>query len=200
MSKAFSVIVRAIALWWSNFMMLMFFNIIWLMLQIPIVTGPPATAAMYVIAHRLTDDELIDPRDGWDALQRVFLPAIKWGVINLLIVVVVIGNFWAYQSNIGTGWTILRLTWGTIVLGWFAVNFFYWPFWLVQEDLSFQTTLRNGFLFIAKHPTFTLTLFLISALFIVFSVMTALPLATIMISWLALFGILAVEEELEGTT
>jgi hypothetical protein len=190
MSKAFSVIGRAIALWWSNFMMMMFFNIIWLVLQIPIVTGPPATAAMYIIAYRLADDKLIDPRDGWEALPRVFLPAIKWGVINFLIVVVVIGNFWGM---------ILRLTWGTIALGWFAVNFFFWPFWLVQEDLSFRTTLRNGFVIIAKRPAFSLAIFLISALFIIFSILTVLPFATIMISWLALFGVLAVEQELGGT-
>jgi len=177
-------------------MLLIFFNLIWLALQIPIVTGPPATAAMYVIARQLADGELIEPRHGLNALRRMFAPAWVWGALNLLIVGAVVGNFWFYQSATGWLWIGLRLVWGVIALGWFAINLFYWPFWLAQEQHSLGLTFRNSFLFLAKRPGLALTLMLMSALLIVVSVLTTLPLATALMAWLALIGVLAVEEAL----
>jgi len=196
MTRAFSIIGQVFRLWWSEFMLLIFFNLIWLALQIPIVTGPPATAAMYVIARQLADGELIEPRHALNALRRMFAPAWVWGALNLLIVGAVAGNFWFYQSATGWLWIGLRLVWGVIALGWFAINLFYWPFWLVQEQHSLGLTFRNSFLFLAKRPGLALTLMLMSALLIVVSVLTTLPLAMALMAWLALIGVLAVEEAL----
>jgi hypothetical protein len=196
MTRAFSILGQAFRLWWQEFVLLIFFNLIWLALQIPIVTGPPATAAMYVIARQLADGELIEPRHGLDALRRMFAPAWIWGFLNLLIVGTVVGNFWFYQSATGWLWIGLRLVWGVIALGWFAINLFYWPFWLAQEQHSLQLTFRNSFLFLAKQPGLALTLMLMSALLIVVSVLTTLPLAAALMAWLALIGVLAVEEAL----
>jgi hypothetical protein len=196
MVAALHVAGRALALWWREFILLVFFNLIWFALQIPLITGPPATAAMYVIARHVADDELLDPRHGWSALRQVFLPALKWGAANLVIGLTIVGNFWAYQYAQGLGWTIMRLAWATIALAWFAVNLFYWPFWLAQEERSLGTTLRNTTLFLARRPGFALTLALISAILIVASVLTTLPLVTILMAWLALISVLAVDEEL----
>jgi len=196
MIRAISIVGHAFRLWWQEFMLLIFFNLVWLALQIPIVTGPPATAAMYVIARQLADGEFIGPRHGLDALRRMLGPAWVWGGINLIISAVLIGNFWFYQSATGWLWTALRLLWGTIALGWFAVNLFYWPFWLVQEQGSPRITLRNSFLFLVKRPGFSLTLMLISILLISVSVITTLPLAAALMAWLSLIGVLAVDEAL----
>ena len=200
MTRAFSIIGQAFRLWWREFMLLIFFNLLWLALQIPIVTGPPATAAMYAIARRLADGEFIEPRHGLEALRRMFTPAWVWGVTNLLIVGVLVGNFWLYQSATGWLWTGLRLGWGAIALGWFTVNLFYWPFWLAQDQRSPMLTFRNSFLFLAKQPGLALTLMLISALLIVVSVLTTLPLAAALMAWLALIGVLAVDEALKPIT
>jgi hypothetical protein len=196
MIRAFSIIGHAFRLWWSDFLLLIFFNLAWLALQIPLVTGPAATAAMYAIAQRLANGEFIAPRHGLEALRGMFAPALIWGVINLLIVGVLVANFWLYQSATGWLWTGARLVWGVIGLGWFAVNLFYWPFWLVQEQRSLQITFRNSFLFLAKRPGLALTLVVISAILIVVSVLATLPLAAALMAWLALIGVLAVEEGL----
>jgi hypothetical protein len=198
MRKTLSIVGRAIALWWREFVLLTFFNLAWLALQIPIVTGPPATAAIYAIARRLVDDEFIDPRFGWVAFHQMFLPALKWGAVNLVILETVIGNFWAYREAVGLGWSLLRLAWGTIALGWFSVNLFYWPFWLVQKDRSLRTTLRNSALFLAKQPGFAFPLSLMCAIFIIVSVLTTLSLSSILMVWIALIGVLAVDEELRS--
>ena len=59
-----------------------------------------------------------------------------------------------------------------------------------------KLTFRNSFLFLLKQPGLALTLMLISALLIVISVLTTLPLAAVLMAWLALIGVLAVKEEL----
>jgi uncharacterized membrane protein YesL len=200
MIRAFSIIGQALRLWWGEFMLFIFFNLLWLALQVPIVTGPPATAAMYVIARQLAGGELIGPRNGLDALRRMFAPAWVWGAINLLIVGVLVGNFWLYQSATGWLWVGLRLVWGVVALGWFAVNLFYWPFWLAQDQHSPQLTYRNSFLFLAKRPGLALTLMLISALLILLSVLITLPLGAAMMAWLALIGVLGVDEALKPIT
>ena len=152
---------------------------------------------MYVIARRVVDDEFIDLRHGWEALRQMFLPSWKWGAVSLVIIIAVAGNFWFYQFAEGPGWTILRAAWGTIALGWFALSLFYWPFWLAQEDRSFRTTLSNSFLFLAKRPGFALTLAVISAIVAAVSVLVTLPLATVLMAWLAFIGLLAVDDELK---
>jgi hypothetical protein len=196
MVKAIRLTGLAITAWWREFMMLTLFNIAWLFLQVPLVTGPPATAAMFVIAQRVADGEILDPVDGWHALRRVFIPALKWGILNLLVILTVVGNFWAYRAEIGLPWTVLRLLWGMIAVAWFTINLFYWPFWMHQDDHSIWTTLRNSLVFIARQPILAITLALISAVLIVGGVLTTLPLTAVLMAWLALIGVFAIGEEL----
>ena len=197
MRNAFSVIGRALKLWWHEFLLFIFFNIMWLILQVPLVTGPAATAAMYGVARRYYEEGMLYPMDGVQALRQTFLPSLKWGAVNFLVVSALIVNFWFFQKNEGIEWSLLRITWAVIGLGWFAVNLFYWPFWLAQRDRSLVTTLRNGMLFILKRPALSFALVLFSLALIIISVLTTLPLATVLMAWLALIGVIAVEEELK---
>jgi uncharacterized membrane protein YesL len=192
------LIKRALALWWDELIVFTFFNVVWLALQIPIITGPPATAAMYAIARRVVDNELVDPLDGWRALRRMFVPAWKWGTVNLFFAILIVADLWGYHPAEGQVWMILRLLWSALALVWFAMNLFYWPFWLAQSDRRMVNTLRNSLVLMLKVPGFALTLTVISALLIAVSVLTTLPLATALMAWLALIGVLAVDEALEG--
>jgi len=194
--RALSVAARAFRLWWQEMYLLIFFNLVWLTCQVLIVPGPPATAAMYLIARRVADDELIELRHGWEALRQMFLPAWKWGAVNLLMLIVLGANFVGYRMQTGLGWTMLRVVWGTIALAWFAMNLFYWPFWLAQSDRRLLTTYRNSALMLMKKPALGMTLMLVSALVILISVAVTLPFAAALMTWLALLGVLAVDEAL----
>ncbi|MBI5565753.1 MAG: hypothetical protein HY870_12735 [Chloroflexi bacterium] len=193
---ALRIVGRAIALWWREFFVLTLFNIAWLALQVPIVTGPAATAAMYLVARKVIDGEYLELRDGPQALQAMFVPAWKWGALNLIISMLVVGNFWLYQNFVGALWIILRIIWGTIGLGWLAICLFYWPFWLVQDDRAVRTTLKNVLVFIAKRPGFAIALVVVSAVIAAASILITIPLGTVLMAWLALIGVLAVDAEI----
>lgn len=196
MIKAAAVLGRAFRLWWGELFLLTLFNLAWLALQIPIVSGPPATAAMYVAARAVADGKLVGPRDAWRALRQLWWPAWRWGLANLILAVVLAGNFWAYQDFTGWGWTGLRLAWGAIGALWVAANLFYWPFWLAQRDRRMIFALRNSLLLFLKAPGFGLSLLIACLLLSVASVLVTLPLAVALMSWLALVGVLAVESAL----
>lgn len=196
MGKAFTVFGRAIACWWKEFFLLLGLNIAWLALQLPLVTGPPATAALYAVARMVVDGEIISWEDIRKAARSMLWPAWKWGVVNLLVLGVLAINFLAYSDRVGLPWSALRTIWGSVAVAWMAVNLFYWPFWLAQEERSMRTTLRNSALFLMKNPSFGLTLVVLWAAFALASVLLTLPLSTILMSWTALAGVLAVDEAL----
>jgi len=197
MLDALRVVGRAFSLWWHELLLLTVLNLAWLALQIPIVTGPPATAAMYAIARRVADGATVGPKDAWFALRQMFWPAWGWGLLNGILAVVVVSNFAAYGSAPGLVWATLRLAWAAIAALWFAINLFYWPFWLAQADRRLVLTLRNASLFLFKTPGFALTLVVLSTMLIVISVGVTLPLAVGLIAWLALIGVLAVDVALK---
>jgi uncharacterized membrane protein YesL len=155
-----------------------------------------ATAAMYVVAQQIAQGELVSARDAWQALRRLFWPALGWGALNLLIAAAVCVNFAVYGNLPGLGWAALRLAWGAIALLWFALNLFYWPFWLAQHDRRLAITYRNALLLYLKAPGFGLTLMVVCAALILVSVAITLPLAVALMAWLALIGVLAVEAAL----
>ncbi|MGH2523834.1 MAG: DUF624 domain-containing protein [Anaerolineales bacterium] len=198
MTQALSITLSTFRLWWGEIVLLTLLNLAWLALQVPIITGPPATAAMYALARRVADGEMVGLQHGWDALRQMFWPAWKWGAVNLLLWVVVVGNFWAYQEAVGVGWTAIKLLWGAIALAWFTLNLFYWPFWLAQTDKRLRTTLRNSLVFLLKAPSLGMTLAIISLILMVVSVVFTLPLAACLMAWLALMSVLAVDKALQA--
>jgi hypothetical protein len=68
---------------------------------------------------------------------------------------------------------------------------------LAQENRSPSLTVRNSVLFLAKQPGLAFTLIFTNTLIGILSVLTTLPLATAMMAWLALIGVLAVEQALK---
>ena len=198
MRRGLSVIGLAFRLWWREVALLTALNLAWLALQIPIVTGPAATAAMYSVARRLADDEVLLPRHAWDALRQMLAPAWRWGAVNLLIVLALVVNFTTYASAGGWLWSGLRFVWGILALLWFALNLFYWPFWLAQSDQRLVTTLRNCLLLYVRAPAFGLTVLSVCLVLVVAGVLLTLPLAAGLMAWLALIGVLAVDTELKA--
>jgi hypothetical protein len=196
MREAFSAIARAFRLWWREPFTFILLNIGWLILQIPLITGPAATAAMYAAARQAAQGDNISPRDALTEARRLFVPALQWGLLNLLILGAVVGNLYAYRSADGLGWDVLRGLWIAIGALWAAVNVFYWPFWFEQDQPTVRQTLFNGLLLLAKRPLYALTIAAALLLISLFSVALTLPFAAALMTWIALIGTTAVEDEL----
>ncbi|MCK4488747.1 MAG: hypothetical protein KAU23_00720 [Anaerolineales bacterium] len=196
MIKPFSVIIHALRLWWRDWIGMILLNILWFALQIPIVTGPPATAVLYTIAQRSYEDENWELQELWPLLRELFWPAWRWALPNGLFLGVMAVNLYAYQSAEGIGWQFLRLFWGMLLAAWLALNLFYWPFWLNQEDKSLSATYANCGRFFLLNPLPAIILVVFCAGLVVVSVLITVPLAAGAVCLLAVVGITAVQGSL----
>lgn len=167
---------KIIAFWWQHWIGIMVLNILWFLLQIPIITGPPATAAFFAIGQRMLEGEVWDARDMWREMQRLFLPAWRWAIPYFLIAGVLLGNVALYANQVGLLWHGLRMAWAGLFLIWVAVTLLYWPFWLNQQTPSLMTSTRNGLRFCMRHPGTTLLFVILSSTFLVISTLIVLPL------------------------
>lgn len=190
------VITTAFRIWWREWVVLLVLNIAWFLLQLPVITAAPATATVYAMTQRSFDGEYWTPRDAWAAFRQMFWPAWKWGLLNLFVWLVGISNLLSYWRATGTPWFLLRLVWiGGLTL-WLVLNFYYWPFWLAQEDRSLRATYSNCFKFLLFHPALALLLVLFALVMALLSVVTTLPFTMALMCWLALLGVVAVQSSL----
>lgn len=195
----FRVIGHALRLWWRDWIGMVFVNILWFLLQIPIVTGPPATAVLYTIMQRTYDDEYWEMQELWPLLRKLFWPAWRWALPNVVILLALAGNLYAYQNASGAGWTALRLLWGAMLTIWLMLNLFYWPFWLGQEDRSWRTTMANCGRFLLLNPLSALLLFVFAVVLTGVSVLLTVPIVAGTVCFLVLMGITAVQHALKAT-
>ena len=192
----FRILAKASRLWWREWIGMILLNILWLALQAPLVTGPPATAVLYAAARKVHNEEVWEMQDMWGDLRRLFWPAWRWALPNLLVVGALVWNFYAYQDAEGGIWLALRLVWGLLLLLWLLLNLFYWPFWLAQSEKSLWTTYANCGRFLLLHPWSGLLLGGTAVLVWLLSLRFILPLSAGAVIWLALVGETAVSQSL----
>ena len=138
-------------LWWKHWIAILVLNILWFLLQIPIITGPPATSTFYAIGRRLIDDEVWDYQDLWQIFRSSFLQGWIWALPNLIVFVVISVNLMAYQNS-GISWIALRIFWSLLLVGWLTMNLFYWPFWFLSTEPTWRQTLSNCWKLLLMHP------------------------------------------------
>jgi hypothetical protein len=196
MIKPLHALGHGTRLWWRDWIGMVFLNILWVLFQIPIITGPPATAVLYAMAERVYNDELWEIQEIWQLLRDLFWPAWRWAIPNTVIAMVLLFNITTYWSSAGLGWMILRLLWSFLLLFWIMLNLFYWPFWLAQEDKSLRTTYGNcaRFLILNFWPAFIITI--VCVVVVVISLLTTLPMLIATGAWLALVGVTTVQRAL----
>jgi uncharacterized membrane protein YesL len=140
-------------------------NVITLALQLTIVLGPPALAAMHFVCHRVSEGNAIKLETYFEAIKRCF--GVGWRTCAPVTVLVVL---MLYNLNFYAGFDA---TWSAFVQGlWLAglvfvaaIQFYLLPFWMTQEDKRVRVALRNSALVAAANPLYTLTLLIASVAF-----------------------------------
>ena len=92
MSAAWDVIRRALSDATTDLFTVLASNLFWLVGNALVITGPPATLALFYVANRLARGEVTDPGDFIAAFRRYFKPAWRWGLLNLLVVFFLVGD------------------------------------------------------------------------------------------------------------
>lgn len=167
---------------WYETIPLIFLNLLWLFCCVPIVTIPPATAALYVTVHKKAQYHSSTWRDFLIAMRDYFWVGWRWILLNLLAAGVFSIGLWVYGrwQTPGMRYFLLSLWWGG-GLAWVIVQMYCFPVLLAQERPSVILALRNAFVLCVRHPIFTLIYALVTALLCSMSIVmwVAWPLFTV---------------------
>jgi uncharacterized membrane protein YesL len=145
-------------------------NLLWFFCCLPIITAPPATAALYVITREIGYRHSLSWRDFFSYLGQYFFIGWRWGILNLIAVLIVWLNVWFYDNLAVSIAPLLRYVWIIAGVIWIIIQQYTFPLMLEQEKPRVLLATRNAIVLCLRHPIFTLTYALVAATFIVMTI------------------------------
>lgn len=195
--NSFAILRHATRRAWDEWISVILISAMWLLAQVLVLPGPPATATLFAMARRTYTGEYWTAADAWTAFKEYFIPAWKWALPNILVIGTSLYNISTFWNLPGGLWGGLRIVWLLGLLAWLALNLFYWPFWLAAGDRTLRNTYANCLRFWLLHPGTALVIYLICLVVGVVCLPFALPIVLGIIFWIALVAETAVRRSLE---
>jgi len=195
MSSA-SILATATRRFWDEYLSALVISSLWLLAQVLILPGPPATAALFAMSRATYDGTYWGAPDAWAAFREHFWAAWRWGLPNLLVLGLGLYNLSVFWNVPGGVWAGLRWLWAVALLAWLALNLFYWPFYFAAGDRSLRNTYANCARFWLLHPATAGVLALVALVVGIAAVSTLLPVVLGAAFWLALVAETAVRRSL----
>jgi len=158
-SDAWHVTRAALRDTWSDLLTTGMCSLLWVVLNLLLVTGPPATLALFYVANRLAHGELTDPGDFLRAWRRYFGVGWRWGLINGGMLFLLVGDV-ILTGRLSQSATA-RLAQGFFLAGlvtWLLVQLYALPFLFEQETPSVRLALRNGAVMLGTNAPFSVVL------------------------------------------
>lgn len=173
-------------------------NVFWIVLSLPLITAPAAFAGLARFSYLAHRQATVSMDEFWQGFRENIRRGALIGVLNVVVVVVNVGNLLAYQTSDGAGVVVLRVIWLVALIGWFAVQLYVWPLLYAMEQPSLKGAYRNAGVMLLLNPLFTLGVWLVCAVVIGFS--AAFPVAWILLtgSTLAAIANSAVQNRLQA--
>lgn len=171
----FSVIGRSAVDWWDAWLDCVLITMVWLVAQISIVLGPPATFGVYYVINNLLSGESQGPRGVITGMRLYFGKAWIWGGINLLSLAIVYVNVVFYQQWENPAALFLRPVVILIAVMWYVTQFYALPFFMELKDPNVFQAIRNGFFLMMASPLYSIVLMVVVILLLGVSIFFVLP-------------------------
>lgn len=189
MSDAWQVFRRTLSDLWDEMYLMAVVNVLWVALNLLLVTGPPATAGLFVFTHRLARGEDASLRDFFAGFRRYFWRSWLWAIVAGAGFIILGGDVVLTGRLSSAGYVIF-------IQGFFLALLFLWAFLLLyafpllleQERPSLLLALRNAFVMFTGNRSFSVTLFGLALLVALLSSLLFAPWGVITVAFLALLG------------
>jgi uncharacterized membrane protein YesL len=157
---AFKVLGLAFRDIWQELWTILIVNVLFLLANLLVITGPPAILALFFYGNRIAHGESATERDFLRAMRQYWTPAWRWGLINFLAIGILTIDYFLIERVVVSPNTaaILQGLYITLLTVWLLVQLFTLPFLFEQEQPSVTRALRNAVLFIRKNLFFALAL------------------------------------------
>ena len=172
--------------------MLVVANILWLLLSLPIVTWPAATAGLFYLVRRVIQEELDAPAqdarlgDFWDGFRQYWLRSSALSVIDLvgLGVIAVALVFYGGSTDEPLRWLVGPI--GLIGLAWITAQLYVYPLLLERAGSRPWEIMREALLMALGYPLSSLSLLLTVFVLTVTAVALAGPILFVFFSAIAM--------------
>lgn len=148
---------------WQELWTIFIVHLIFLVGNILILPGPPVTLALFFYGNKIAHGETANERDFLEAVRNYWKPAWRWGLINLLTIGVLTGDYYfigTMAANLNQAYLIQGF-YITLMAGWILLQLFALPFLFEQQQPSVFQALRNAAVFIRRNLILVLALVLL---------------------------------------
>ena len=148
---------------WQEFWTILIVHLLFLLANLLIIPGPPATLALFYYGNRVVRDEIVNERDFLHAIRQYWRPAWRWGLLNLGIIGLLTGDLYLVAGLIKSVNTLafIQGLYSALLTGWLLLQLFTLPFLLEQEQPLVSQALRNAAVFVRRNLLFVLLLALL---------------------------------------
>jgi uncharacterized membrane protein YesL len=193
---SWQVIGRSVVDWWDSWLDLLGVIIVWLLAQLTIVLGPPATFGLYYVVYHLVNGESIGIRGIIEGGRKYFVQSWLWNVINLLVLIVLYVNLQFY-NQFEAGWRFIVQA-VMVILGalWITGQFYALAFFNEQKEARIFMAIRNGIFMALATPFFSFILMTFTALLVSLCAILVLPIFMGIPAIIPIMGARAVQNRL----
>jgi uncharacterized membrane protein YesL len=171
--KAFG---QSVVDWYDAWLDMTVIGIVWLLAQLTIVLGPPATFGVYYVAyHMIRNGESLGVKGMIVGARKYFLKGLAWGAINWLVAVITVTNFWFYSNLESEVGIVVRFVVLVLAGLWLMTQFYTVPFFMAQEQERVLLAIKNAFFLAMATLPYTLGLMIFVILDIGLSSVLILP-------------------------
>ncbi len=145
---------------WQDLLTTGVVNLSWLLLNVLVVTGPPATLALFYTTNRVARGEAVGPSDFFRVLPRYFGLAWRWGALQIVALALLAGDIYL-SGRLGGDSLLGRLAQGFYVGAlaiWVLFQLYVLPFLFEQQEPVLRHALGNGLRMMSTNPVFSIVL------------------------------------------
>lgn len=145
---------------WQELWTILIVNLLFLLGLVLMVPGPPVTLALFYYGNRIAHGDDANERDFLRAVRTYWGPAWRWGLMNLLVIGLLTGDYYLIArltENPGAA-SILQGLYLALLASWLLLQLFTLPFLFEQTEPRVLQALRNGAVFMGKNLIFVVLL------------------------------------------
>ena len=183
---------------WSDLWTMLVVNLFWLLANLLIIPGPPATLALFYYTNCIAHGEVTDLADFWRIFRQNWGMAWRWGGINAGVILFLIADIALTGQRQGSLTPFFQGLYIVVLAGWLALQLFTLPFLFEQETMNVRQARRNACILAGNNPGFVILLLVCLTFILILSTVAFMLSLMFGMVFLACAGNRAVINRLEG--
>ena len=198
MKRPFNLVWLGIKATYEEMLLLVVLSLLFWVCWLLVIPGPPATAGLYLVAHRIANERSVNFGLFKEGFRRYF--GRSWIItgVSLALLVVLVSSFFFYLGlppQFPQWMQALSVVMLYLLIAWFAVQLYLFPV-LLEQDMRIGLVFRNAFYLTFASPIFTGVLLLILVVIVLLCAVTTLLLFLIAPGLVAVISSLALQDRL----